>query len=108
MFRTFRACLASLRRRKRLFREYDVVRLRRLVPTIPLPIGAQGTIVIDHRSRPPAYLVEFFSDGEHAGLYDVVPEDIELMIPYEGWFVKGSPRELSRHAVPARSDWRLK
>ncbi|WP_410052332.1 DUF4926 domain-containing protein [Bradyrhizobium sp. SZCCHNRI1029] len=84
MLRTFRACFAAVRRRKRLLREYDVVRLRRLVPTIPLPIGAQGTIVIDHRSKPPAYLVEFFSDGDHVGLYDVSPGDIELVVPYEG------------------------
>ncbi|WP_409998939.1 DUF4926 domain-containing protein [Bradyrhizobium sp. SZCCHNRI2007] len=84
MLHAFRACLAFLGRRKRSFREYDVVCLRRSVPTISLPIGARGTIVIDHRSEPPAYLVEFFADGEHVGLYDVVPNDIELVIPYEG------------------------
>jgi hypothetical protein len=42
-----------------MFDLFDVVKLKRTIPEIPLPAGAEGTIVHVHDADPPAYEVEF-------------------------------------------------
>jgi len=70
-----------------MFELYDVVRLKRAIPEIPLPAGSSGTIVIVHDAHPPAYEVEFpdavDADGVDAnglqslGVYTVHAADLE-------------------------------
>lgn len=47
--------------------EYDVVRLIKTLPGLDLPIGSEGTILIDHTKNvvdhPPAYEVEFTDEA---------------------------------------------
>lgn len=62
-----------------MFKEHELVTLKRRVPGIPLPAGSRGTIVIVHPVNPPAYLVEFgpISDDDD-GLYDIEEADLVL------------------------------
>jgi hypothetical protein len=61
-----------------MIEEYAVVRLKRVVPTIPLPVGTMGTILIVYACDPPAYEVEFDTDaGKSLGTYTVDEADLE-------------------------------
>lgn len=61
-----------------MMEEYAVVRLKRIVPTIPLPVGTTGTILIVYPCSPPAYEVEFDTDaGRSLGTYTVDGVDLE-------------------------------
>ena len=83
-----------------MFELYDVVKLKRTTPEIPLPAGAQGTIVIVHDADPLKYLVEFpdaldanglDANGQNTlGVYPVHAADLE-----EGdnsWKLKYKPK----------------
>ena len=64
-------------------REYDVVRLLRALPEHDLPIGATGTVVIDHSmhstATSPAYEVEFVdADGFTRAVVTVPRDDLEV------------------------------
>jgi hypothetical protein len=61
-----------------MFQEYDVVRLKAVTLTIPLPSGTEGTVLIVFQSDPMAYLVEFVDlDGETLGIYTAEEKDLE-------------------------------
>jgi len=61
-----------------MIQEYAVVRLKRIVPTIPLPVGTTGTILIVHSCNPPVYEVGFDTDaGESLGTFTVDGADLE-------------------------------
>ena len=70
-----------------MFELYDVVKLKRAIPEIPVPAGSSGTIVIVHDAHPPAYEVEFpdavdangvDANGlESLGVYTVRAADLE-------------------------------
>jgi hypothetical protein len=60
-----------------MFQEYDVIRLKAVAPTIPLPPGTEGTVLIVFQSDPTAYLVEFVDlDGETLGIYTAEEKDL--------------------------------
>lgn len=65
-----------------MFDLFDVVKLKRAIPGIPLPAGSQGTIVLVHDADPPAYEIEFpdavnLPGGlETLGLYSVSIDDL--------------------------------
>jgi hypothetical protein len=61
-----------------MIEEYAVLRLKRIVPTIPLPVGTTGTILMVHSSNPPVYEVGFDIDvGESLGTFTVNGADLE-------------------------------
>ena len=60
-------------------KELDVVRLKRTVPTVPVPAGSIGTIVVDFYASPPAHEVEFLVDGHSIGTYAIGENDLELV-----------------------------
>jgi hypothetical protein len=66
-----------------MFELYDVVKLKRKIPEIPLPAGSSGTIVQVYDAHPPAYEVEFpdavdMPGGlDTLGLYTVCADDLE-------------------------------
>jgi len=61
-----------------MIEEYAIVCLKRVVPTIPLPVGTIGTILIVHPCNPPAYEVEFVDGaGKSVGTYTVDEADLE-------------------------------
>jgi hypothetical protein len=61
-----------------MIEEYAVIRLKRVVSTIPLPAGTIGTILIVYAGDPPAYEVEFDTDaGKSLGTYTVNEADLE-------------------------------
>jgi hypothetical protein len=85
-----------------MFKEPDVVRLKRTIPEIPVPVGSVGTIVsVDHADIPP-YLVEFpdalGADGLDAngkdtlGVYPVDAADLELVWRDGHWYVSDLKR----------------
>jgi hypothetical protein len=58
--------------------EYAVVRLKGADPTIPVPVGAKGAVLIVHSSASPAYEVEFIDDsGKSLGTYTVKEMNLE-------------------------------
>jgi hypothetical protein len=60
-----------------MFREYDVVKLKRTTSDIPLPEGARGTVLIVHDANPPAYEVEFMDGADSLGVYTASDADLE-------------------------------
>ena len=63
-----------------MLKEYEVVSLKRTVPSIPLPQGTQGTIVFVYASHPSVYEVEFVNEtGETLGIYTVEEKDLEVV-----------------------------
>lgn len=61
-----------------MIKEYAIVRLKRVVPAIPLPLGATGTILMIHSCNPPVYEVGFDTDvGESLGTFTVDGTDLE-------------------------------
>ncbi len=68
-----------------MLREYDVVRLRRQSPKVPLDEGTEGTVLIVFESDPRAYEVEFMSpDGVSLGTFTVQDGDVELLSRPQG------------------------
>jgi hypothetical protein len=64
-----------------MLEEYAIVRLKRVVPTIPLPAGSTGTILMVHSRNPPVYEVGFDpSVGESLGTFTVDGADLEEVI----------------------------
>ena len=62
-----------------MMNEYDVVRLKRTVPEVPLPQGTRGTIVHVYPADPTGYEVEFVDEaGKTLGIYTVSVNDLEL------------------------------
>lgn len=58
--------------------EYAVVRLKRVVLTVPLQVGTKGTILIVHPCSPPVYEVEFIDTaGRSLGVYTVEERFLE-------------------------------
>ena len=47
-----------------MIKEYDVIKLRKPLPSNNLPVGAKGTVLIVYNEPglPSAYVVEFISD----------------------------------------------
>lgn len=63
-----------------MFREYDVVRLKRDRPAEGLTTDQIGAIVMVYPATPPAYEVEFVDrDGKTVGLLTLQEEEIELV-----------------------------
>ena len=61
-----------------MLNEYDVVRLKRTVPEVPLPQGSKGTVVYVYPADPPGYEVEFIDEaGNTLGIYTVSGNDLE-------------------------------
>jgi len=60
-----------------MFKEYEVIRLRRTTSDIPLPAGARGTILIVHDADPPAYEVEFMDGAKSLGVYTAYDTDLD-------------------------------
>jgi hypothetical protein len=71
------------------FCEYDSVRLRHSVPSLPVKVGATGAVLIVYDADPPAYEVEFFEDEmmfiegfpctKTIGLFRVLGTDLDLL-----------------------------
>ena len=62
-----------------MFKEYDVVYLKNEMPSIPLPSGAKGAVLIVHQSAPAAYEVEFVDErGKSLGTYTVDETNLGL------------------------------
>jgi uncharacterized protein DUF4926 len=60
--------------------QFDVVKLLQPQPGCDLPVGAQGAIVLDHFSTPPAYEVEFVdAAGNTTALLTVLASELELV-----------------------------
>ena len=68
-----------------MFELFDVVKLKRTIPEIPLAAGSEGTIVHVHDANPPAYEVEFPdavdmpSGLDTLGLHTVHAADLDLV-----------------------------
>jgi hypothetical protein len=64
-----------------MFREYDVIWLKREIPSKKLPAGAMGTIlqIYEQPSLPPAYEVEF-TDGEGNTLALITLQEGEMIL----------------------------
>jgi len=61
-----------------MLQEYEVVSLRRVVPSIPVPPGVKGTVLIVYDSNPSAYEVEFMDEsGKSLGTYTVEEADLD-------------------------------
>ena len=61
-----------------MIQEYVVVRLKRLISTIPVPQGTKGTVLLVYPSDHPAYEVEFITDaGQSLGAHTIEGEDLE-------------------------------
>jgi hypothetical protein len=61
-----------------MLKEYAVVRLKEPDPSIPIPPGAKGAVLIVYDSSPPAYEVEFVDDaGKSLGAYTVGEKHLE-------------------------------
>ena len=69
-----------------MFKEYDVVALKRQVAGIPLPVGTSGTVLIVYSSSPTHYEVEFTDGKGHyiTPTYTVSEEDVTLVWEYDG------------------------
>jgi len=64
---------------KFMLNEYDVVRLKRSSPAVPLPPGTKGAVVHVYPADPPGYEVEFVDEaGKTLGVYTVPGADLEL------------------------------
>jgi Domain of unknown function (DUF4926) len=46
-----------------MLQEYDTVRLTKPIEGKSIPVGTKGAVLIDYRSNPSAYEVEFIADG---------------------------------------------
>ena len=69
-----------------MFKEYDVVALKREVAGRPLPASTNGTVVMVYSGNPIHYEVEF-SDSKgnfHPGTYTVSEDDLTLIWEYDG------------------------
>ena len=61
-----------------MLKEYAVVRLKKAEPTIPIPSGAKGAVLLVYDSSPPVYEVEFVDDaGKSLGTYTVEEKNLE-------------------------------
>jgi hypothetical protein len=67
-----------------MFKEYDVVVLKREVPGMRVPASTSGTIVHVHDTNPPgAYEVEFFDKaGNSIWVNTVTGDNLELKVAY--------------------------
>jgi Domain of unknown function (DUF4926) len=62
-----------------IFKEYDVIRLKRFSNEVPLQPGTEGTILMIHDHA--NYEVEFFDrTGKSVGTFTVKRENIELVL----------------------------
>jgi hypothetical protein len=60
-----------------MFREYQVVKLRSCVPSIPVPLDAKGVVLIVYEDEPLAYEVEFLKrDGSSLGTFTLREADL--------------------------------
>jgi hypothetical protein len=63
-----------------MLKEYEVVLLKRTVPSVPLPRGTKGAIVFVSDSFPSVYEVEFVDEsGNSLGVYTVEEKDLEVV-----------------------------
>jgi hypothetical protein len=63
-----------------MLKEYEVVRLRQTLPSVPLPQATEGVVVFVHAADPPAYEVEFVDvNGETIGVYTVEEKNLEIV-----------------------------
>jgi hypothetical protein len=63
-----------------MLQEYDVVLLKHPTPTIPLPAGTKGAVLIVYSASPPAYEVEFIDNaGVSLGTFTAQETDLELV-----------------------------
>jgi len=63
-----------------VFNEYDVVRLRKPLPSESLPVGTRGTILVVpvDPALPRAYIVEFLNDeGDTLAVAEVEEDFLE-------------------------------
>jgi hypothetical protein len=69
-----------------MFKEYDVVALKREVPGIPIPASTHGTVLLVLPSTPTHYEVEFSEDKGNffPDTYSVSEDDLTLIWEYDG------------------------
>ena len=69
-----------------MFKELDVVALKREVPGIPLPVSTSGTVLMIYPDSPTYYEVEFSGgNGEVCpGTYIISEDDLTLIWKYDG------------------------
>jgi hypothetical protein len=74
-----------------MIEELNMVRLKKAIPNMDIPIGSIGIVLMVHADNPPGYEVEF-SDSEGNVLYDtktdefvftLEDDDIEPISHYE-------------------------
>jgi hypothetical protein len=69
-----------------MFKEYDVVALKRKVPGIPLPTSTEGTVLLVRPGSTPHYEIEFTdSKGKFfSPTYTISEDDLTLIWEYDG------------------------
>lgn len=75
-----------------MLKEYDVIRLKRTTPEIPLPVGTTGTVLIVHAADPPAYEVEFMDGEDSLGVHTAYADDLDLIWRDGHWYVSDPKR----------------
>lgn len=57
-----------------MIEELSIVRLKRAIPNMDIPVGSVGTVLMVHADNPRGYEVEF-SDSEGNVLYDTKTDE---------------------------------
>lgn len=61
-----------------MLEEYEVVRLRAQREGVPVPSGAEGTVLMVFPDAPPAYLIEFTDEsGDSLGVFTMHEADLD-------------------------------
>ncbi len=67
-----------------MLNEYDVVRLKRAIPGVPVPLPTLGAVHRVHPTTPPTYEVEFIdAEGESLGMYTLKESNLKKVKPSE-------------------------
>ena len=61
----------------KVLQEYAVVRLKRAVPGVSVPVGTTGTVLIVYQKAPSGYEVEFMSGEDSLGHFTLDGHDVE-------------------------------
>jgi uncharacterized protein DUF4926 len=65
-----------------MIEELAMVRLKRAIPNIDIPVGSIGSVLMVHADNPPGYEVEF-SDNEGNVLYDTKTDEFVFTLEDE-------------------------
>ena len=61
-----------------MIQEYDVVRLKKVLPSVSVPLSTRGAVLRMHDSKPPTCDVEFIDDeGNSFGTFTLKESDLK-------------------------------